>query len=92
MEAKTTTTKDTIVLFAEAWNPGWHVYVDGVEHPLLLTNFTFQGVLISPGTHTIVFQYQQPWYVWLGLSLSLLTLGGALIYLILRRDRSKIGG
>jgi hypothetical protein len=62
------------LVFAEAWYPGWHVYVDGVEQPLLRANYAFQGVILPTGKHTVIFQYNRPFYVWIAGGISLATL------------------
>ncbi|MEM7345910.1 MAG: YfhO family protein [Chloroflexota bacterium] len=81
MSVHTTVTQDTVVVFTEAWHPGWRVFVNDIEQPLLRTNFAFQGVLIPAGEHTITFQYLSPFYFWIGLLISILTIGASLGYL-----------
>lgn len=70
------------LVFAEAWYPGWHVYVDGVEQPLLRANYAFQGVILPAGEHTVIFQYNRPFYVWIAGAISLATLLITLVSLI----------
>ncbi len=38
----------------------WNVWVDQKPQPILTCNYIMQGVLLSPGQHTIEFRYQPP--------------------------------
>lgn len=80
-EATVRLTQPATLVFAEAWYPGWHVYVNGVEQPLLRANYAFQGVALPAGEQAVVFEYRRPFYVWLGLGVSLVTLIAAAIIL-----------
>ena len=53
--------------------PGWRAWVDGVETPILLANYTFRAVALPPGEHTIVFRFE-PESVRIGLLMSGMTL------------------
>lgn len=45
---------------ADAYYPGWLVFVDGVERPLLRTYTALRGVALEPGRHLVEFVYA-PW-------------------------------
>lgn len=79
----------SLLVFAEAWYPGWHVYVDGIEKSLLRANYAFQGVFVPAGQHTVVFAYRLPLYTWLALGLSTGTLLIALAGLARRRPAQR---
>jgi hypothetical protein len=74
-----------LLMRSESWYPNWHVTVDGQEMPLLRVYYAFQGVMLPPGEHHVVFEYRKPWYVWAGLAISLLTL--ALLVVLYRFSR-----
>jgi hypothetical protein len=40
-------------VFVEAWDPGWHVTVDGSPAPLLRANVALRAVAMQPGRHKI---------------------------------------
>jgi hypothetical protein len=50
-----------VLVIADQWFPFWRVKVDGVEAPLLRTNFAFRGVLLKPGRHEVELEYHSPW-------------------------------
>lgn len=49
-----------ILTLADAYYPGWLVFVDGVERPLLRTYTTLRGVALESGRHLVEFVYA-PW-------------------------------
>jgi hypothetical protein len=52
------TPESGLLVFNDPWFPGWHVWVDGKEHPLYLVNAIFRGVFVQPGSQHIRFVYQ----------------------------------
>jgi hypothetical protein len=50
--------------------PGWRVYVDGAEAPMLRTFSYFKGVELAPGTHRVRFEYRSP-IVFAGMAISI---------------------
>ena len=40
---------------SDTYYPTWHVKIDGKEDKIFLTDYNFQGVLVSGGKHVIVF-------------------------------------
>jgi hypothetical protein len=75
-----------ILSFIDFMYPGWRVYVDGVEAPLLHAFSYFKGVEVPPGTHRVRFEFRSG-LERLGVATSLvaLLLTGALIAWCLRR-------
>lgn len=49
-----------VLTLADAYYPGWLVFVDGVERPLLRTYTALRGVALEPGRHLVEFVYA-PW-------------------------------
>ncbi len=38
----------------------WKAYIDGVETPILKTNFAFRSIIVPQGEHTVEFKYASP--------------------------------
>jgi hypothetical protein len=36
----------------------WRITVDGKETPAIVTNIGYQGIIVTPGTHTVVMRYR----------------------------------
>lgn len=52
-----TDTKDTgFLVLTDTYYPTWHAYVDGKEVPIVVTDYTFRGIEVTSGKHTIVFK------------------------------------
>jgi hypothetical protein len=51
------TTEEGIFVVTDTFYPGWRVYVDNTEQPLLQINHAFRGVKITKGTHEVRFVY-----------------------------------
>jgi uncharacterized membrane protein YfhO len=60
--------------------PGWRAYVDGVETPILRTNYLFRGVVVPGGRHVVRFAYL-PSSVIAGAAVSALALLAAAVLL-----------
>ena len=58
IHATVTPEQPAVLVLSEAAYPGWRVFVNGEEKPLLRLNFFFQGVALAPGTHDVVFLYR----------------------------------
>ena len=65
------------LLQREAWYPGWHARVDGVDAPLLRADSLFRAVLVGAGEHDVEFYFESPSFL-RGAFLSL----GALVVII----------
>ena len=55
--ARVQTPSDGYLVLTDAWYPGWHVYVDGQEAPLLRADLIFRAVFLTAGEHTVEFTY-----------------------------------
>ncbi|MFH1084683.1 MAG: hypothetical protein V1772_02820 [Chloroflexota bacterium] len=69
-----------VLTLAESWYPHWRVQVDGEPRTALRVNWALLGVQLEPGMHRITFQFQRPWYVYAGFLISLITLGGIVLW------------
>lgn len=63
---------DGLLVLTDTDYPGWRAWVDGVEQPIVRTNFLFRGVLLSAGSHSVEFRYWPPSFQW-GLGIALAT-------------------
>lgn len=63
------------LVLSDLWYPGWQVWVDGQDVPLLRANYLFRGVYLEPGEHQVEFLYRPGSYRW-GAALSLAALLG----------------
>ena len=50
----------TVLLLNDKFDPNWRVLVDGRPAPLLRCNFVMRGVYLTPGAHTVEFQFELP--------------------------------
>lgn len=63
----------------------WRISVDGKETPAIITNIGYQGIIVTPGRHTVVMRYRNE-LVRVGLLISLIaTIVLALLALLKRR-------
>ena len=47
-----------VLVLHDLYYPGWEVYVDGVQQPLLRANILFRGVEVPPGHHVVKFSFK----------------------------------
>jgi uncharacterized membrane protein YfhO len=50
----------SILLLNDKYDPNWKVTVDGKPAQLLRCNFIMRGVCLTPGEHTVEFQFSLP--------------------------------
>jgi len=53
---RTQNSGDGFLVLTDSFYPTWHAFVDGKETPILITDFTFRGVEVLKGNHTVVFK------------------------------------
>jgi hypothetical protein len=83
VEMEVKATGDGFLVLSDTYYPGWKAYVDGKEQKILLANYNYRALEIQAGEHRVVFSYQ-PFSIKLGRIISGATLGGILLFLILR--------
>jgi hypothetical protein len=54
------TEKSRLLVVNESWSDGWRALVDGTETPIYRVNYLVQGVVVPPGEHEVVFNYDPP--------------------------------
>ena len=62
-----------MLVTSEAWYPGWRAWIDGREHPLMLTNAAFRGLPVPAGRHTVTMRFE-PAILWQSGALALAAL------------------
>lgn len=89
--------REAVLASTERFAAGWQARVDGTPAQVFRVNLYFRGILVPPGKHTVVWEYEPNlWRFLVGVSLATLvgSLGGA-IYLSRRRsawrDRNREG-
>ena len=50
----------SVLLLNDKFDPSWRVTVDGKPAELLRCNFIMRGVYLTPGAHTVEFQFKLP--------------------------------
>jgi hypothetical protein len=50
----------SVLLLNDEYNPNWRVLVDDKPEPLLRCNYIMRGVYLTPGTHTVEFDFLLP--------------------------------
>jgi hypothetical protein len=58
MTIKVHSVADSLLVFTENFYPGWRAFVNGKEVRILKANYTFQGIPIPAGDHTIKFSFE----------------------------------
>ena len=53
-------TAPSVLLLNDKYDPNWRVHVDGKPSKLLRCNFIMRGVYLTPGAHTVEFQFSLP--------------------------------
>jgi hypothetical protein len=49
------TLNSQFLVFMDTYYPTWHATVDGVETKIYITNYTFRGIIVPAGNHTVIF-------------------------------------
>jgi hypothetical protein len=47
--------EESFLVFMDTYYPTWHATVDGNETKIYITNYTFRGIVIPAGKHTVIF-------------------------------------
>ena len=91
MTIEATATNLGYLVLTDTFYPGWKATVDGESVPILQANYLFRAVPISPGRHTVMFEYAPQSFA-LGLSITAATLVGIVILLMVVAWRVSRGG
>lgn len=80
-----TTEKGGVMMTSIPYDPGWKIFVDGVETDITEVKDTFLGVELTPGTHTIELRFMPQGLVLGGLITALSLVMLLVIWLLTRR-------
>lgn len=80
-----TTEQGGVMMTSIPYDPGWKVFVDGVETDITEVKDTFLGVELTPGTHTIELRFMPQGLVLGGLITALSLVMLLVIWLLTRR-------
>jgi Bacterial membrane protein YfhO len=87
VDVRVRTDRQSLLVLADAWYPGWRVSVDGKPAELVQADHAFRGVVVPAGEHQVRFSYvDRPLQAGAGLA-GLTLLGLVLAPLLLRRRR-----
>src|SRR3989338_5127536 len=70
--------RSQLLTYADAQYPGWTVFIDGQQKKLMTTQHGFKAVVLSPGVHTVYFEYANLLY----LILSWFLAGASLLFFL----------
>ena len=84
-----TTSQPGLFFISDTYFPGWHARVDGKETKIIRTDYAFQGLWLTQGTHTIELNYDPASFKY-GVLLSIIGIISLVgFYLILFRKREQ---
>jgi len=91
VRATTSADADGFMVVGDRFDAGWRAWVDGREAPVLRANAVLRAVPVPAGEHTVEMRYE-PWWVTLGLVVSLLSLFVVVSAIVLctRRSRERL--
>jgi uncharacterized membrane protein YfhO len=77
-----------LLILSDTFYPGWKAFDNGREIPVLRVNHTLRGISLGPGDHTVSFVFR-PVSLMIGAGLSLLTIAGVVIIVVLKKRRHR---
>ncbi|MMZ50431.1 Bacterial membrane protein YfhO [compost metagenome] len=66
------TDRNQFLILTDNYIQGWTAYIDGVETKVYRTNYTFKGIKLPEGRHTVIFKYNPPYFK-IGLIITLIS-------------------
>jgi len=72
---------ETILVFSDAYDPGWKASIDGQNTKVLRANYNFRAVVVPAGDHEVIFSYQ-PTSFKIGILVGLSTLTILLVFML----------
>jgi hypothetical protein len=64
LSVTTVASKPSVLAFSVSHSPFWKAWVDGRSAPVMRTDYTFMGVVLTAGRHQVVLKYQPPQRSW----------------------------
>ncbi|MGA1823779.1 MAG: YfhO family protein [bacterium] len=81
-----------LLFLSDSYYPGWKVYVNGVKETIYRANYAFRAVALTPGRHTIEFQYR-PKSLIIGALISFIALLAATAVIVqYKKAPARMGG
>ena len=74
VDVRTEAPGEELLVTSETNYPGWKVFVDGTERPVLYTDLAFRGVFVPAGNHLVSFRFEPAIFVY-GAAVTMLGLG-----------------
>lgn len=62
IKIKVKTNKESLLVLADTYYPGWKAFVNGTQQPIVPVNYMFRGVKIGPGAKEVIFIYDADVY------------------------------
>ncbi|HTJ14156.1 MAG TPA: YfhO family protein [Dinghuibacter sp.] len=93
---RSSSTSNEFAVFSEIYySRGWRAYVDGIETPIVKTDYLLRGLPLKPGKHEIRFEFHPDAYFTglkvggIGAALILLLLAGAIVTDVRKKQAAK---
>ena len=86
VELKVRSSQPGVLILSQVFYPGWEVFVDGVQRPILRVNYALTGVAIASGARSVKFVYNPESYR-IGRAVSLVSIIGLAAVCIYWRKR-----
>ncbi len=83
----TTSNQNSLLVLTDNYFPGWKAYIDGKETTIYRANYTFRGIVVPLGTHTVQFRYEP---VSIKIALTLCAFGSGILLVILFGKLKKV--
>lgn len=80
--------RESLVVLADRWHPGWRVRIDGVDAPSLRVDHALRGVVVPGGRRRVTWSFR-PVGLWPSLCLSAVAAVGLSAAFFHRRRRSR---
>jgi len=88
VELNVTMRRPGIFLLADTNYPGWEAIVNGTEQEIVEANSILRGIILSTGTHSIIFQFR-PTTLYCGIGFASLTIVVAIVIILVTNRRKK---
>jgi uncharacterized membrane protein YfhO len=64
MRVTTTAGKPSVLVVSVSYSSSWKAWVDGRSAPVMRTDYTFMGVVLTAGRHDVTLKYEPPQRSW----------------------------
>ncbi len=81
-EIRLFTRHDGLLVLSEVFYPGWKAYIDNQPVEIIPLDGLLRGIIVPDGEHDVFVKFK-PDILWVGLGLSIMTLAGIIIYLLI---------